>query len=110
MQTDAWIINGNYGDTIELRIAAAELVVFLDINRFVCLRGAARRTGKKRDNLPEYLEEPKWFSREFAEFAKLIWKYPKTDKTECFRFAKSTRPQRFCAAEVAVSFRVYLTA
>ena len=94
IQADAWIIDGNYGETIELRIASAQLVVFLDINRFVCLWSAVRRTGKKRDDLPEYLEEPKWFSREFAEFAKFIWQYPKSGRkkvlTLCEKYPTAT--------------------
>ena len=37
---DRWIIDGNYNSTAELRFKAAELVVFLDSNRVVCLIAA----------------------------------------------------------------------
>jgi len=77
---ETWIIDGNYNSTLEIRFAAADLVVFLDVNRIVCILSAARRAGKKRSDLPDYLTESKWFSKEFAQFAKWQWNYPKYDR------------------------------
>ena len=56
-----WIIDGmcRHGDTMALRYAAAELVIILDINRFVCLAGVIKRAGKPREDMPPYL----WNSR-----------------------------------------------
>lgn len=75
-----WIIDGNYNSTMELRFEAAQLVIFLDIDRLTCVLSAARRTGKKRDDLPRELTEPKAFSKDFLDFAKLIWEYPKRSR------------------------------
>ena len=77
---ETWIIDGNYNSTMEIRFAAADLIIFLDINRIVCILSAARRAGKKRSDLPDYLTEHKWFNKEFLQFAKWQWDYPKTDK------------------------------
>ncbi len=78
MAGDRWIIDGDYRSTLELRFEAADTVVFLDIPRVVCLIGAIRRHGKKRSDLPEYLEEK--FDKEFLDFLKLIWIYPRNDR------------------------------
>lgn len=75
-----WILDGNYASTLDLRFAAADLVIFLDINRFVCLWSITRRMGKKRSDLPEYLEEPAVFSKDFWEFALWTWNFYKTGK------------------------------
>ncbi|MEN6313957.1 MAG: topology modulation protein [Clostridiaceae bacterium] len=75
---EKWIIDGNYGSSIELRFTAADLVVFLDINRFVCMWSAIKRHGKKRSDLPDYLEEK--MNLEFIEFLKWIWTFQKTGK------------------------------
>jgi len=75
-----WIIDGNYNSTMEMRFAAADLVVFLDINRVTCILSAMKRTGKKRSDLPDYLDEPKVFSRDFFDFCKWIWSYPETGR------------------------------
>jgi len=74
---EKWIIDGNYGSTMELRFAAADLIIYLDINRLVCMWSAAKRTGKKRSDLPDYLEEPKVTSKVFLDICKWIWQFRK---------------------------------
>src|SRR5207247_6652305 len=34
---EKWIIDGNYGGTLDLRLAACDTVVFIDLPRVVCL-------------------------------------------------------------------------
>jgi len=77
---EKWIIDGTYGSTMEIRFAASDLIIYLEINRLVCMWGAAQRAGKKRSDLPEYLEEKSVFSREFFQFVKWIWVFPKNNK------------------------------
>jgi len=77
---DAWIIDGNYDTSLEMRFSAADLVIFLDINRLVCLVSAMRRAGKKRDDMPDYLEEPGPLSKDSRDFYKWIWSYPTTGR------------------------------
>jgi adenylate kinase family enzyme len=71
---DKWIIDGHYQSTLELRFQAADLVIFLDINRWICILGALSRHGKKRSDLPDYLNER--LDGEFVEFCKWIWNFP----------------------------------
>lgn len=49
---DQWIIDGNYGSTMELRIAACDTVFFLDYSVQVCLEGVTVRRGKARSDMP----------------------------------------------------------
>ena len=49
---DAWIIDGNYISTMELRLAACDTVIFLDYPLEVCLEGIRERRGKLRDDMP----------------------------------------------------------
>lgn len=76
---DTWIIDGNYNSTLELRFSAAELIVFLDISRWVCLFAAWKRHGQKRSDLPGYLDEK--FDWEFLTFLKWIWEFPRKHKS-----------------------------
>jgi len=78
IEGEKWIIDGNYNSSMELRFASADLIIFLDINRFVCMLGAIRRHGKKRTDLPEYLEEKINFG--FIDFLRWIWTFQKTGK------------------------------
>lgn len=76
---EQWIIEGNYNGTLELRFEAAQLVIFLDMNRFLCLVRVLKRHGKKRPDLPDYLEE-KLIGSDFWDFCKWIWTFPKAGK------------------------------
>ncbi|GFZ33225.1 topology modulation protein [Clostridium zeae] len=73
---ERWIIDGNHTNTMELRFKAADLVIFLDINRFICLASVLLRNGKKRSDTPEYLEEK--FDKAFLRFCKGLWSFSKT--------------------------------
>ena len=55
-------------------------VIFLDINRLACAISAIKRHGKKRSDLPNYLDESGIFNKDFFEFIKWIWSYPKTGR------------------------------
>ena len=44
----AWVIDGNHARTAEIRLAAAEVVVFLDRSTASCLWGLARRRMVRR--------------------------------------------------------------
>jgi len=90
---DRWIIDGNYGGTMELRFAAADLIILLDISRFVCACSAIRRHGKKRSDLPGYLSEK--FDSEFADFLKWIWSYPKNGKLRVLSLHKKYPEKAF---------------
>src|SRR2546423_13684589 len=44
VRRDAWVMDGNYGGTLDLRLAACDTVLFLDVPPIVCLwRGLKRR-------------------------------------------------------------------
>lgn len=60
-----WIIDGNYGSTLELRMEACDTVIFLDYPVEVCIAGVEERRGKPRADMPWVETEP---DLEFIEF------------------------------------------
>lgn len=86
IQGDQWIIDGNYNSTLELRYKAADCIIFLDMNRFLCIYNVWKRHGKKRSDLPEYLEEKK--DKEFLEFLVWIWNYKKRERDRILQLHK----------------------
>lgn len=68
LQQDAWIIDGNYASTMELRMQACDTVIFLDYPTDVCLNGVRERKGIARSDLP-WVEPPEE-DAEFIEFIK----------------------------------------
>jgi adenylate kinase family enzyme len=71
---DQWIIDGTHQATMELRFKAADLVIFLDINRLVCLYSVLVRNGRKRTDMPQYLQEK--LDRPFFQFCRRLWNFP----------------------------------
>ena len=69
IQKSQWIIDGNYGSTIELRLKACDTVIFLDYPVDVCLNGIRERRGKARTDLP-WIEKSDEEDAEFIEFIK----------------------------------------
>lgn len=64
---ECWIIDGNYGSTMALRLEAADTVFFLDYPTEVCLEGIRARMGKPRPDMP-WVEESE--DAEFLEYVK----------------------------------------
>lgn len=68
-----WIIDGNYGRTLEMRIQACETIFLLDFPVEECLAGARSRIGKQRVDMP-------WIETEFDdEFRQWIIDFPKNE-------------------------------
>ena len=74
LEKDEWIIDGNYGSTMELRMAACDTVIFLDYPLDVCLDGIKERRGKPRSDIP-WIE-----TEEDAEFIEFIKNYNEQQK------------------------------
>jgi hypothetical protein len=54
LQKDEWIIDGNYGSTMEARLQACDTAFFLDYPVDVCLNGIRERRGRERPDMPWY--------------------------------------------------------
>lgn len=66
-----WIIDGNYGRTLEMRIQACETIFLLDLPVEECLAGAKSRIGKQRVDML-------WIETKFDdEFRQWILDFPK---------------------------------
>ena len=68
MEKEAWIIDGNYSSTMELRMQRCDTVFFFDFPAEACLEGIRARKGKERPDMPGILSEED--DREFLDFIK----------------------------------------
>jgi adenylate kinase family enzyme len=71
----AWIMDGNYGRTMDQRLATCDTVVFLDLPRTLCLARVLRRwlryRGRTRPDMNSGCpEQITW------EFVRWVWRYP----------------------------------
>jgi adenylate kinase family enzyme len=65
LETDRWIIDGNYQRTLPLRFEKCTEVFFFDLPVEECLMGAQSRIGQKREDMPWIEEE---FDPEFRQY------------------------------------------
>lgn len=64
---DCWIIDGNYGSSMAMRLHYSDTVIFLDYDVETCLEGIVSRVGKVRVDIP-WVEEV--LDPEFYEYVR----------------------------------------
>ncbi len=79
LKRDAWIMDGNYGSSIERRAVVCDTIIFLDRSRWICLWRVLKRRVKYRNKIrpdvaPGCPEKINW------EFIAWIWGYRKHTK------------------------------
>jgi adenylate kinase family enzyme len=71
----AWIMDGNYSNTYDIRMPRADTLIWLDYPRSICLRRVLLRTltgyGRTRPDLPESCPE-----RFDIPFFRYVWHFP----------------------------------
>lgn len=79
VEKEKWIIDGNYGRTIDIRLHKADTIILLDLPRTICAYRVVKRwiqyRNKTRPDMGEGCEE-----RMSLQFLKWVWDYPKTKK------------------------------
>ena len=90
MNMDGWIIDGNYSRTMEMRLAKCDTVIYLDFNRWACLRGMCQRVfgnyGKVRPDMAQGCPE-----RFDPSFVKWIWDYNKNNRVQNYMYLAKTK-------------------
>jgi adenylate kinase family enzyme len=79
-----WIMDGNFGGTRELRMRAADTIIFLDLPRWVCMYRILKRTlihrNRTRPDMAEGCNE-----RFDWEFIWWVWNYRKDSRKRALR-------------------------
>jgi adenylate kinase family enzyme len=81
IKPESWIIDGNYTNTLDIRMAAADTIIFLDYPRGHCLYRVLKRrvqyAGKTRPDLASGCSEKiDW------QHIQWIWSYPNRDRKD----------------------------
>jgi adenylate kinase family enzyme len=79
---EEWIIDGDYFNTMETRLNAADMIIYLNLPKWLCLWRIYKRMlfsyGKVRSDMPEGCKEK--LNWQFISFVKFVWDYHKIKK------------------------------
>lgn len=72
---ESWIVDGNYGGSLDIRLEKADTVIFLDYNRYVCIYRVLKRwitnIGRTRHDMADGCIE-----KIDLPFIKFVWRFP----------------------------------
>lgn len=88
---DSWIIDGNYSGTLDIRFAACDTVIFLDVPRLICVwrllkRKVMYRSGGRPDVARGCDEKLS------LEFIRWVWDYPSRTRPKVMRLLGESPP------------------
>ena len=76
---ESWIMDGNFGGTLEVRVEQSDTIIFLDMPRLLCLWRITKRRllygGRSRPDMAEGCPE-----RLNWEFMRWVWDYSHTSR------------------------------
>ena len=89
IEKDAWIMDGNFDRTLEVRLAACDAVIFFDLPRMVCILSVLKRVfssyGRTRPDMSAGCPE-----RFDPSFIKWVWNFKRDKREKCLNLIKSS--------------------
>lgn len=93
LKGDAWIMDGNYSATLDIRFEACDTVVFLDMPRALCLWRVMKRVLMyRRESRPDMA--PGCPERLSLEFLLWIWNYPRRSRPRIVSMLKTNQGEK----------------
>ncbi len=107
LKRDSWIMDGNFGGTREMRMQAADTIIFLDLPRRVCLYRIMKRTakyyGRSRPDMTEGCTE-----RFDWDFIKWVWNYPNRSRSRLLGEFERFRDKKIIALKTKSEANMFL--
>lgn len=87
---DSWIIDGNFGGTLPLRVERCDTVIFLDMPRLLCLwRITKRRITYRKRSRPDMAEG--CHEKLDLEFIRWVWNYPNRSRPRVIKLLNENK-------------------
>ncbi len=84
LNREAWIIDGNYSGTLQIRLEACDTVIFLDMSRLICLWRLLKRAILYRNESRADMADgcPEKLNRKFMRW---VWEYPERTRPKILK-------------------------
>lgn len=76
LSKETWIVDGNYAGSLYVRLEKADTVIFLDVNRYLCIYRVLKRWMRYRGKLRPDVADGCYEKMEW-KFLKFIWDFPR---------------------------------
>ncbi len=93
VKRDAWIMDGNFGGTREMRMQAADTIIMLDLPRWVCMYRILKRTLVYRKDIRPDMAQG-CYERFDLEFILWVWNYRGRSRKRALDEIKKLRDKR----------------
>lgn len=104
---DQWIIDGNYGDTFDIRFARADLIIFMECSRtkavYRVLKRHITQHGKRRTEMP-----PEWEEKFERGFLKYVWCFNKKELPKMYEELKNHKKKAVVILKSSKQTQKYL--
>jgi adenylate kinase family enzyme len=90
---ESWVMDGNYSGTLEVRLAACDTVIFLDLPRAVCLWRVLKRVLTYREGSRHDMAEG-CHERVDLKFLYWVWTYPKRRRARILALLNDVNGQK----------------
>lgn len=92
IKQDRWVMDGNYGSTLDIRISAAEFIIFLDYPRYISLWRAFKRglSQSERPDMPEG-----WQEKLNLPLFQKIWYFPQTHRPKILKMLNDISEDKY---------------
>lgn len=91
IQKDSWIIDGNYLNKVPERFKISDQIIFLDYNRFYCLRQVLKRYSMNKDRVRDSIGAGCNEKIDFEFIKYILWTYPHKSKKIVREIIKENR-------------------
>ena len=93
LEKPQWILDGNFNRTIEPRLERCDTVVYLDMNRIVCLKNWIGRVIKNRGHARADMTEgcAEWFDPVMGRW---IWNFNKNNRVRYYELLRNQEGKR----------------
>lgn len=108
LSRDCWIIDGNYSNTLDMRLEACDTVIFLDIARTVCLWRVVKRflmyRHRRRPDMAAGCSE-----KLNLEFLRWVWNYQNRARPKVLeKLAKHSQSKRIIRLHSSAEAETFL--
>ena len=84
VKKESWIIDGNFSSTIDIRLKEADTIIFMDVNKFICIGHILKRYWMYREKSRPDMQD-NCIEKFDYKFLKWVYNFPNIQKPQIMK-------------------------